>query len=212
MSGKMSSFSRNDSGATTAEFVLVLPVFILLVFGMIDVAGYAWRMNMAQKATQFGARMAVVTDPVVTALTTEEYVGQTVGGVTLSQGDVIPAAALGEIDCSASGGTPSCSCPTAPCPDTTVDSTGTAAFNRILQRMQGIEPSITSDNLVVEYRGSGLGYAGDPGGMQISPLTTVKLVNMQYSPWMGLFFAGGIGLPNVSYTLSMEDGSGSYSN
>jgi hypothetical protein len=208
----LSDFRRHDRGVVAAEFALVLPIFLLLVFGMMDVAGYAWRMNMAQKATQYGARLAVVTNPVVSALTTEDYVGDTVGGVTLSQGDVIPAAALGEIACSGSGGTPSCTCKTAPCPAPTMDTTGTAAFNRILARMRGIDPSISSSNLVVEYRGSGVGYAGDPYGMQIAPLTTVRLVNMQYRPWMGLLFSGGIGLPSVSYTLSSEDAQGTASN
>jgi len=203
---------QHEGGSTTVEFILVLPLFILMTFGMIDVGGYAWRMNMAQKATQFGARVAVVTNPVASGLAAEDYVGKSVGGVTLSQGDVIPAAALGLMSCSASGGTPSCTCTTAPCPATTVDANGVEAFNGILGRMQGIEPSITSANLVIEYRGSGVGYAGDPGGMQIAPLTTVRLQNMRYSPWMGLFFSGGIGLPQVSYTLTMEDAAGVYSN
>jgi hypothetical protein len=194
---------QHEGGATTVEFILVLPLFILMTFGMIDVGGYAWRMNMAQKATQFGARVAVVTNPVAPGLADEDYVG---GRYGLSQGDVIPASALTEITCTVSG----CSDPDG----NLVAAPGfdSAAFNRILARMQGIEPAITSANLVVEYRGSGVGYAGDPGGMQIAPLTTVRLQNMQYSPWMGLLFSGGIGLPQVSYTLTMEDAAGVYSN
>jgi Flp pilus assembly protein TadG len=200
---------RDRSGATAAEFVLILPVFILLVFGMIDVAGYAWRMNMAQKATQFGARQAVVTNPVMPTLATTGYVGQTVGGVTLTQGDVIPAAALGVVRCAKASGTLSCTCVTNPCPSA---STAAAPFDAIVARMQGIEPQITAANVQIEYRGSGLGYAGDPDGMEIAPLTRVSLVNMTYQPWMGLIFNGGIGLPNVSYTLPMEDGLGTVSN
>lgn len=205
MIGNRPSFGRDDVGATTVEFVLVLPLFILLVFGMIDVAGYAWRMNMAEKATQFGAREAVVTDPVASGLASEDYVGKTYSGVTLSQGDTIPAAALGLITCTSAGCTTTGEGPTTPGFDST-------AFDRILGRMKGADPSITSANLQIEYRGSGLGFAGDPNGMQIAPLLTVRLVNMTYSPWMGLIYKAAIGLPNVSYTLTMEDASGSASN
>ncbi len=200
-------FWRDCRAATAAEFVVVLPLFLLLVFGMIDVAGYAWRMNMAQKATQYGARLAVVTNPVAQNLSTQEYVGQTYGGVTLNQGDVIPASALGLITCDSTGCTQQNSTDLPNPPGYDAD-----AFDRILTRMQGIEPAITAGNLVVEYRGSGVGYAGDPGGMQIAPLVTVRLQDMTYSPWMGLIYSGGIGLPNVSYTLSMEDGEGTVSN
>lgn len=205
MSMALRDLRQDERGATTVEFILVLPLFILMTFGMIDVGGYAWRMNMAQKATQFGARVAVVTNPVAPGLTTEDYVNKTVGGVTLAQGDVIPAAALGLITCNKTACTSTGSAPA-------TLGYSSSAFARILARMQGVEPSITSDNLVIEYRGSGVGYAGDPGGMQIAPLTTVRLQNMTYSPWMGLFFSGGIGLPQVSYTLTMEDAAGTYSN
>lgn len=200
---------RDRSGASAAEFALLAPMLILLVFGMLDVGGYAWRMNMLQKAAQFGVRQAVVTDPVLPSLATTNYVGQTIGGKTLAQGDLIPAAALGVVSCSKPSATLSCTCVTAPCP--AIGSNATA-FNAIVTRMRGMEPSIAAANVQVEYRGSGLGYAGDPSGMEIAPLTSVKLVNLTYSPWMGLFFKGGIGMPNVSYTLPMEDGAGTNSN
>lgn len=205
MSALLQRFRQDVRGSTSAELVLILPVFVMMVFGMIDVAGYAWRMNMAQKATQFGARYAVVTDPVAPGLATEDYVGKTYNSVTLTQGDVIPAVALGTITCDKSSCTSSGNAPA------TLGYSSTA-FNNILTRMRGIEPSITAANLKIEYRGSGVGYAGDPGEMQISPLTTVRLTGMTYSPWMGLFFKGGIALPQVSYTLTMEDAVGTTSN
>ena len=54
-----------------------------------------WEYNKAEKATQVGAREAVVTDVIPGGLATASYVGQTVGGAVLTQGDRIPAAALG---------------------------------------------------------------------------------------------------------------------
>jgi len=200
---RASTMLRDEQAATSAEFVLVLPVFLLLVFGLLDIAGYAWNMNMVQKATQYGARVAVVTNPVAPGLTTQDYVGQVVGGVTLSQGDTIPKDALGLISCT------SASCTTtAPAPTPGFDS---AAFNRVLARMQGVDPALTAANLTIEYRGSGLGYAGDPSGMQISPLVTVKVSGQSYKPWMGMIFKAALPLPEARYTLTMEDGSGTQS-
>ena len=85
--------------------------------------------------------------------------------------------------------------------------------------MQRVDPAITAANVIVEYSGSGLGYAGDPGdpsipgsGMQIAPLTTVKLQNMSYAPITLLLFKAAVPLPSFSYALTMEDGLGTASN
>src|SRR5690606_8187341 len=156
-----------------------------------------YEVNRGEKATQIGPRMAVVTNPVAPGLSTESYVGTTGGGVTLTQGDPIPAAALDPIDCDEDG----CS--------GSFGFDGTA-FTNLLGRMRQIMPSIEATNLVVEYRGSGLGYAGNPDGMDISPLVTVRLTGMSFSPI--LLFGGNIDLPDFSYTLTMEDGDGDGSN
>ena len=47
-------------GASAAEFSLVLPLLILLLFGIIDAGRLLWEVNRAEKATQMGARYAIV--------------------------------------------------------------------------------------------------------------------------------------------------------
>lgn len=196
------SVTRDARGASAAEFALILPIFLLFFFGLIDAGRFLYEVNRGEKATQIGARMAVVTDPIAQNLMAANYVGTSVGGTTLSQGDRIPAEAFGSLVCDQASCTG-----TAPHPGTTRNAT---AFQNLLTRMQQIMPAIEADNLVVEYRGSGLGYAGNPNGMDISPLVTVRLTGMNFSPI--LLFGGNINLPDFSYTLTMEDGDGTESN
>ena len=43
----------------------MLPLLILFLFGIIDAGRFLWEINRAEKATQVGARLAVVTDVVL---------------------------------------------------------------------------------------------------------------------------------------------------
>lgn len=195
---------RDERGGSAAEFALIVPLMLLILFTIIDVGIYGFALNRAEKSTQMGARMAVVTNSVDSAMEGYDYVGQTVGGVTYTQGDRIQASALGVETCTSASCTCSPACPWTPARDA-------AAFNRILARVQQIYPAATASNLVVEYRGSGLGYAGDPGGMDIAPLVTVKLQNMTYSPIALSVFRTAVPLPSFTYSLTAEDASGSAS-
>jgi Flp pilus assembly protein TadG len=198
------NFLRDERGMA-AEFALVLPLLLLFVLGTIDVGIYAWRINQAEKATQIGARWAAVTNPLATEIATASYVNVNVGGVLITQGDRIPAEALGLLTCTSS----SCTCTTGPCPGTTFDA---AAFTSLSTRMRQIYPAIADANIRVEYAGSGLGYAGDPNGPEISPLITVRLVNMNYTPVTFSPIGGTVGLPDFAYSITAEDATGTSSN
>jgi len=191
------------SGASAAEFAMVLPLLILFLFGIIDGGRFLWETNKAEKASQAGARVAVVTDVISTDLGTLDFVG--VGGLT--QGDLIPASALDTITCTRT----SCDCTgtgTCPISDTTADPD---AFDRIVERMSYMKPGIDASNVTVSYSGSGLGYAGDPNGMEIAPLVTVRLTGIQFRPLV-LFGAAAFNLPAFTTTLTAEDSAGDKSN
>ena len=83
-------------------------------------------------------------------------------------------------------------------------------FTAILTRMQKIMPELNASNLTITYQGSGLGYAGDPSGMQISPLVTVQVTGLTWQPISGFLFINAP-YPTVSATLSAEDSVGSQS-
>lgn len=190
-------FITDQSGSSAAEFAMTLPLLLILIFLSIDGGRYIYDTNRIEKATQFGARFAVVTNPAASDLAGIDYVGQTVGGVTLTQGDRIPAAALASFDCTSTGCTNG----------HTLDAT---AFGNIVARMQLIMPELQSANVTVSYVGSGLGYAGDPSGMQISPLVTVKVSQRTWQPVSG-FLLLNAKYPVISTTLSAEDSVGSQS-
>jgi len=201
---RLRSLLSDTRAASAAEFGLVLPLLLALLFGIIDAGRFMWEYNRAEKATQAGARMAVVTDVVAGGIASTSFVGQTVGGTTLTQGDRIPAAALGTVTCDNTN----CTCGS--CITGIPGTYNSAAFTAIVQRMQYMFPEIQASNVIVEYRGSGLGFAGDPNGSEISPLVTVKLTGVQFRPISFLMFKT-LSMPEFSTTLTAEDLSGTES-
>lgn len=201
----MKGFLRDQRGAGAAEFALVLPTALLLLFGIIDVGRYVWQLNEYEKATQMGARYAVVTDLASAGLADEDltYVGDNTCGSALVAGQTICAEALGEIICTSTA----CTC-TGNCPDN-ADDLDADAFGNIVSRMQTFQPRIVAGDVRIEYRGSGIGFAGDPHKPEIAPFVTVRVANAQYDSITLSLVGGSIGLPDFSYTLTLEDGEGS---
>ena len=200
------NISSDQSGSSAAEFALVLPLLMLLMFGVIDAGRWIWTYNQAEKATQMGARFAVVASPPSAGLTSS-YVG--VGGLT--QGDVIPPSAFGKITCTDA----SCTCTTTPCP--TLGTFTQANFRKTVDRMKMFLPSLQYSNVKIEYSSSGLGYAGSPVLPDLSPLVTVKIgetpgsTALQFRPLTTLAIAS-VNMPPFTTTLSAEDLSGAVSN
>ena len=202
-------FLRDERGASAAEFALVLPLLLILLFGTIDVGRYAWSLSMAEKATQTGARWAVATDMIADGLITYSF---SVSAPNLPQGTPVPQANFPDVECKSNGSTASCTCKGTCSFSTTVGSTGNAAFTKLVNRMAQIYPGLTADKVVVTYSYSGLGFAGDPNGPDVAPLTTVSLQGVKFEPFSSFVFGGKVDLPSFAYTLPMEDGSGTSSN
>jgi hypothetical protein len=197
--------AEDCGGSTAAEFALVLPLLLVFLFGIIDGGRLLWEVNRAEKATQEGVRFAVVANPLAGGLATADYLG--VGGLT--QGDIIPASDLGTVACTQNGCcNPASSC-TAPFPP--VGTFDTTVFNAIYTRMHEMDPAIQKQNVLITYAGSGLGFAGDPNGPQISPIVTVKLTGLTFQPITSLALAT-FTLPDFKSALTAEDLSGTASN
>lgn len=194
------SLWSDRSGAGAAEFALVLPILTAFLFGTIDGGRYLWAVNQAEKATQMGVRMAVVTSPVASGLSSENYATT---GYGLNAGDPISADKLSAVTCDDKACTCTGTCPSSLSHDDT-------AFTNLVARMAAIDPAIGAGNVLVIYQGSGLGFAGDPGGMQISPTITVKLRDMRFTSIATLSLVD-VRLPTAAASLTAEDASGTQS-
>lgn len=215
------NFLRDEHGGPAAEFALVLPLALLFMFGIIDVGRFMWEYNRAEKATQMGARFAVVTDFVPGGTASDglyNYSFASTGAVP--QGNSVPSSAFPGVRCVSDGTVVTCTCK------------GTCAFNvagdgtifqRLVSRMQAFKSDIGAANVVINYDFSGLGFAGDPGGPDVAPLVTVGLRNIDFVPITTLLFNATLTmagtstatvdpLGHLSYSLTMEDGSGTVSN
>jgi len=194
-------------GASAAEFGIVLPLFILFILGIVDVGRWMWTYNHLEKATQMGARMAVVTnaasgtEAAATGIYTS-YIG--VGGLT--QGDVIPPGALGKITCTNT----SCTCQTTPCPS--LGAYSTADFTRVAGQMKNFYKEIEPSKVTIEYSSSGLGYAGNPNGPDVAPVVTVRLSGMTFTPLACELVGCSFNMPAFVSSLTFEDGIGAQSN
>ena len=195
----------SDTRGTAAEFALVLPAFLILLFATIDVGRFMWFLGQAEKATMQGARYAAVTDMVPSDLA--DYSFATTGGVP--QGDAVPQAQFPGVSCSSSQGTVSCVCLSGGTCAFGLTANDTA-FTNIATVMRQMYGGIGKDNVRVDYTYSGLGFAGNPNGPDVDPIITVSLQNMQFRPLL-LGTLGAIGLPGTSHSLTQEDGVGDFS-
>ncbi|GMN01858.1 TadE/TadG family type IV pilus assembly protein [Erythrobacter sp. MTPC3] len=194
-------FGKNQTGASAAEFALVLPLLILFLIGTIDVGLYSWSINQAEKATQVGARHAVATDMLPGGLATYSFAVS--GGIP--QGTVVPVSAFPGVTCTETG----CTCNGSCAFGTAMND---AAFTGIVTRMQRIKSDIEPSNVTVRYDHSGLGFSGDPNGPDVAPIVTVELNDMEYQSITTVMFAATLDLPDLSYSLTAEDSEGTVSN
>ena len=194
---------NSSSGATAAEFALVLPLLLLMIFGIIDAGRYMWEFNRAEKATQMGVRYAAVTDPVLGSGFSDYSFSINDG---IAQGSAVPTTNFDSATCIQG----SCSCVGGTiCGSVAYDAT---AFQDIVNRMSAMYPQIAPANVQVAYKNVGLGFAGDPNGPDVAPLITVRLTGLVFHPITCLMFACAIGMPDFRAALTAEDLSGTVSN
>lgn len=186
---RLREFWSEKAGVSTTEFALVSLVFFLFVFMTIDFGRALWEWNSAAKATQWGARYAIVNDMVPTGL-------QTFDGLQfVGQGQQVPIAVVNPnpVICTNAG----CN---------GYGPKSDPAFDAIVAEVQKIFRRVQPDNVVVEYEHYGPCFAGWPGASDICPAVTVRLQGMTFDLLMGgLIGLPSLNMPEFATTLTGED-------
>lgn len=181
--------AADDRGAAAAEFALISTALIMLIIGMLDFGRAMWEWNQAGKATQEGARLAIVSDMVAQGL--QDFDGL----VFIGNGEPVPIASVSPnpVICTSAG----CN---------GYGPFDSVAFDRIAGWVQANYARAGADNIIIEYRHIGLGFSGNPIGSDISPAVTVRLQGLQFQ-FIGsvLFGLDPIQMPDFATTLTGED-------
>lgn len=183
------TIARDTRGSSAVEFALVIMLFVVFIFGIMDMGRALWAWNNAAKATQFGVRLAVVSN--FTAQGLQNYDGVADAG---GNGLLVPIAAISPnpVICTSGG------CNGYGPLDT--------SFNDIVDRMQAADNTIQAANVVVEYEHIGLGFSGNPYGADIVPVVTVRLQNMTFNTITpGLAGFVSLAMPDFAASLTGED-------
>ncbi len=180
-------FRRETSGASLLEGLLVLPIVVFTVFAVIDMGLYMWQWNQAAKATQRGARIAVVTPPATDAIIQSNWVVAEVGRECRDEATGLPTAdpATGTALCTNFG---TVECRSTGCTSGTLQ----ASFNTISDEVTNLLPTATAANVVVRYEYSGLGFVGRPGG---NPVIVTVYLECATTDLIVLDFLAGMTLP-----------------
>lgn len=194
------SFAENEEGAAIVEFAIALPLFLLLIAGLIDFGRLGYSVVMAEAATGIATRIAVVRPPACDGVPTSNARGTA---------STVPLLPFGT-GCSAGAGI--CAAPT------TVSCAGddtNATAHEIWAKVAPLMPQGTTiANLNFSYSyDSNLGFLGGP----YVPMVTVSLNNADFqfiTPISALAqFYGGAALnqssimpyPTISTSLPGED-------
>lgn len=195
--------AKDTDGAAMVEFTIILTLFVIFLLGSVDffLAYYQW--NRVTKAVERGARIAVVSTPVDNGIRT---VTDAISG--LQPGDPVPANYFVS------------TCEGGACTGTRAASYNANAMNLIVFGrdasqtctdatsvykigMCDIYDKITPANVTVEYRYTGLGFVGRPGGAVPTVKVSVRNLTFDFVFLKHLF--GQIQMPSISATATGED-------
>ena len=85
---KLCGSFRKQRGAAAVEFAVVAPIFILLLFGMIEYGRMVMVQQMLTNATREGARRAVLDGTTITGVKTTVKDYLTSGNITVNDNEI----------------------------------------------------------------------------------------------------------------------------
>jgi Flp pilus assembly protein TadG len=201
VSDRKSRKHDSEAGAVLVEVTATILTFFVLIFGVIEFSYVFYQWNSATKSTERGARLAAVSSPVASNLSTL---------TGLEPANNLPGAAMPAFDCTCNGSTKQCT-GAVPANATACTYNETAMKTILLGRgndgtncvrganagMCQFFPALRQANVVVRYQYTGMGYAGRIAGP--IPTITVSLQNVKYE---FLFLSGLANLTEVNFPVS----------
>jgi Flp pilus assembly protein TadG len=199
---------RDIRGSVLVEYTIVFPLFILLVFGTVDVSYMLSEWAMASKAAYVGARTAVVADAVAPGITNPTYDQTMTGQLCFVPSTGATAVINGNNVCPTITATNCTGTPTG----VSCTNGNSTAFTLIFNRMRAIFPRLQRTNVTVSYAPGTytLGFNGEPNGLPVN--VTVSITGMTHQmyflgPIMRFFggnFAANPAIPTFATTLPSE--------
>ena len=190
------NLASDTKGAALIEATLVLPVLLIVMFGMADLALFLWQTNSAQKAVQLGTRQAIVSPSVaigagLTPVESEAYwyglpLGQRCAPSAANGNSVCP---VFNVTCSVITG---CICEGPSCKF----SFSETRLLPILAAMRAALPGLRPEQVEISYATNYLGYVGQQVPVPVD--VGVKIINLRYD----LMFLGDKFGPSIPITAS----------
>ncbi len=209
----IAQLARDEDGGPLVEVAIILPILILFLFGGVDFMNALYQWNAAAKAVEIGARIAAVSDPVASGLTSIADDALTSG---LASGSPMP-----DFTVECDGGASVCSCTSGACDGTgaySAEAMGLIVYGRAgnsdctppasqyFAGMCNLQGSIAPRYVTVVYKQTGLGYAG----RSLGPIPTITVsLNAASSktklPFKFFFLPfAALNIPQVTTTITGE--------
>jgi len=191
----LQKFREDEDGISLTEALLVTPIVLLVFTTFIEFGFAVFQWNQAAKATQHGARMLAVSDPLLNDMSgfTSDYPAE--------QGGPVPATAR-----SFSCGAGTVACDTTEMQRLITGSDASCTFvSGTKLGMCDIFPRISANSVLITYYRSGLGYVGRPDGPVLSITVELRNLNFEFL-FLGRFLPVSVlTIPAHPVTITSED-------
>jgi TadE-like protein len=217
----IAQLARDENGGPLVEVAIILPILILFLFGGVDFMNALYQWNAAAKAVQIGARIAAVSDPVASGLSS---ISDNALSSSLFSGSPMP-----DFTVECDGGEAACACVSGACDGMgsySAEAMGLIVYGRAgkdtctppasqyFAGMCNVYAAIAPQYVTVVYKQTGLGYAGRSFGPVPTITVSLNAASSKTRLPFNFFFLpfAAIGIPRVTTTVTGEALSASAAN
>jgi Flp pilus assembly pilin Flp len=217
----IAQLARDENGGPLVEVAIILPILILFLFGGVDFMNALYQWNAAAKAVQIGARIAAVSDPVASGLSS---ISDDALSSSLVSGSPMP-----DFTVECDGGEAACACVSGACDGMgsySAEAMGLIVYGRAgkdtcappasqyFAGMCNVYAAIAPQYVTVVYKQTGLGYAGRSFGPVPTITVSLNAASSKTRLPFKFFFLpfAAVDIPQVTTTVTGEALSASVAN